>query len=86
MQVLADSISFARNRRFVELRACRPAPGRFASWLLLMLLASGIGRPAILGAMEPPTGAEAPVEWVRLVIDYGDGVQKHFHRLPCARE
>src|SRR5436190_4488182 len=53
--------------------------------LLASLLASFASRLSPIWA-EPPKDPEAAKETVKLVVDYGDGVQKVFASLPWTKE
>ncbi|MEE3372790.1 MAG: DUF4430 domain-containing protein [Planctomycetota bacterium] len=55
----------------------RPRPG-FLSWILLsILLLTGLA----LSTTAKDDAAPRPNEGVQMIIDYGDGVQKHFTAL-----
>ena len=56
-----------------------PQPGLLGWGLLISLLAA----PTSARSAEPPPQVDEPV---RLIIDYGDGVQKHFTQLPWRQE
>src|SRR5687768_11076287 len=63
-----------------------PSTRHLVGAFLLFMLACSASFSASTAAAEPAQKQEAAKETVKLVVDYGDGVQKQFAALPWTKE